>query len=113
MLRIALKVLLAVSLLVQGSVGVFAADAARTHARCHGMQQQMHASHGAPMKAPCCPPDCDMSGGMAACAACGAALMIAPEFVVAWSQPAAATNHDSEVFFAAGHALPPMRPPIA
>lgn len=107
MLRIALKILLALSLLMQGSVAAFAVGSAALHAHSqHGMQHDAHS------KTPCCP-DCSTPADMAGCPACMAMLMTAQPYVVVSIEPVRLQVRDGTLSLLHGHTLPPMRPPIA
>jgi hypothetical protein len=108
MLRFALKILLALSLLTQGSFAAFASGVAHAHAHCqHGMQRDAHA------KTPCCP-DCDTATDISGCPTCsGVAMLTESPHASVRIEPVRLCVWHGAVPLLHGHTLPPTRPPIA
>lgn len=105
MLRTALKILLALSLLTQGGFSAFAVGV-DAHPHQHGTQ---HDDHG---KMPCCP-DSGTHGGTAACTACCAAFIATVHSMAFSIEPMKAIASETTTAFASSAPIPPTPPPIA
>jgi hypothetical protein len=106
MLRTAFKLLLALALIIQGSVGAFAHQGAHAAKMpCHHLDE-----NGKPAKMPCCPDGCAADDGCTACVLVFVPPMAAPTLRIV-SAPvkdvAAATS------FEPLRLIPPTRPPIS
>jgi hypothetical protein len=110
MLRTALKTLLGLVLVLQGTVGAFAHRA--TGADAHAHAHCPHATeHGKPMKMPCCP-DCCVPDDMAGCAACPS-VAIAPILSILPQIASAVVEIQALAAVVQSRpTAPPTRPPI-
>ena len=107
MLRTALKILLALSLLTQGGFSTFA-GATDMHSHPHPHRTQ-HDDHG---KMPCCP-DSGTQSGTAACTACCTACIATEQSMPLLVEPMRAVALEIRAVFALGAPIPPNPPPIA
>ena len=110
MLRIALKLLLALSLILQGPLPVLAAVAASTNA--DDCAQAMQHGDGMGKKAPCCIGDCVPTVCMQVCVSGFVAFLVPGVFDLA---PLSATSHSAAQFDSSllgRDEGPPIRPPI-
>jgi hypothetical protein len=109
MLRTALKILLALALIAQGSISAFAQDgmgpAVKMH--CHHVDE-----HGKPTKMPCCPDGC-MPDAVSACAACAIAFILPALGLPLPVERDVAGAQAAGVMTPTSSPIPPTRPPIA
>ncbi|MBN8884161.1 MAG: hypothetical protein J0I77_00445 [Rudaea sp.] len=112
MLRTVLKLLLSLSLVLQGPLPVLAAISARAQADdC--MQAMAQQGGGAEKKVPCCVGDCPPAACVQACLA-GLAAFLAPGAPgLAPSDSAHAHAPSSDTSVVGRDEGPPIRPPIA
>ncbi|MBS0583982.1 MAG: hypothetical protein JSS42_12860 [Proteobacteria bacterium] len=108
--RIALRFLLALSLVLQGPLPVLAAAAMR--AQADDCTQAMARGDATEKKAPCCIGDCAPAVCMQACVANFAAFLV--PVVADWtaSDRGGATLVQTDTRPSAGDESPPIRPPI-
>jgi hypothetical protein len=109
-LRTALKLLLALILIVPGSGTVLAASVvAATGKHCQHATQQGHESHPT---APCCPCGSDHSGCGQACSACGMAFVVSTMMPDVGIGRPTVEQCDFDSPLRIRSELPPTRPPI-
>ena len=111
MKRIAIHLLLALTLILQGTVGAFAVSAQTIGHHCGNATPAGHAAV-MPDKCPCCP-DGVMAGCADACTACGMAFVVPALLYVAQTGHLVPVRANADTSVRVRSNVPPTPPPIA